>query len=387
MRSMFKATLMLVLLLAAVALSAQPRPPSNLPGTIVWEVDAERGLRGHVLSAAVEDESHVFLATGSHLFLVRDGKAEVVSAPPVDDASLVLAPGGRLYGYLIPRKNAGTLFDAQIRFTDSARVIELQVRDEENGFLALWLGYRGSLIVTVTPLGDWQALRGPFRYTFWSADGQVLGEFDRADRAIPAFDPSGGAILLLEPRMAVAFSAKGERFWEVEGTFRKAAIAASGSVALLNPKRAIRDIIVVGANRQRVRVALETPVHHLALSPDGVTAFAAGDRGTFAFFNPRRPRVRAPRRVPLAENPYVFDVQFLTADTVTLGILHRADVKRGVWLRGSYAAINQKGALLFARTFEVEQPATDQIDVAPLYGSQFFVGFNDTRALLARVGP
>jgi hypothetical protein len=364
--------------------SKQPTPRR----TPVWEVQNQRDLRGAVQSAAFDEASGTaYLATLANLYEVQDGKVRPVSKPPAPGAQVQLAPGGKLFAWLVPDQRPQGMYDILLMDITGRRLAELRLDDPPLGFGALVLGHEGRLIVTATPLDDPQGVHGRFQYSFWSRDGKLLERVVRPQREIPVAGADGASLLLLGEKEANAYAADGKRLWTLDGRFRKGAIAREGRVALLNPaeRKAIDQVHVFSGQGRPGVVKMPTPVHHLRLSPDGAAAVVGGDRGRYFFLDPGTRRVSEGAKVPVESGLFLSDLQLVDRDTVAIGVLKRRGKEpRHTWPQGAVVVLNRAGRTLMRAEYPISEPLASRPAVSASYGVPMVVTFTlDTAQLWA----
>ncbi len=375
----------------SLACIAQAAPQSSRPsanGTLVWEVQNQRELKGPVQSAAFDAErGTAYLATLGNLYEMRDGKVRLSTEPPAPGAQVQLAPGGKLVAWLVPDRGPQGMFAILLTDISGHRLAELRLEDPPLGFGALVLGFEGRLIVTVTPLDDPQGAHGRFQYTFWNRDGMLLERVVRPQREIPVAAADGSSLLLLGEKQATAYAVDGKQLWALDGRFRKGAIAQSGRVALLNPaqREAIDQVHVFTGQAQPAVVKIPTPVHHLRISPDGAAALVGGDRGRYFFLDPGTRRLREGARVPVDSGLFLSDLQLVDRDVVAIGVLQRhGDPPRHTWPQGAVVVLDRAGKALVRAEYSISEPLASRPAVSASYGVPMVLTFTlDTAQLWA----
>ena len=210
--------------------------------------------------------------------------------------------------------------------------MKLQLEDFPFGFGQLYLGGAGQLIVTVTPLDSFEGLGGRFLYVFWSRAGQPLSRVTLEGRRTGVVDVAGNALLLLGESEAIAFSKEGRELWRLDGNFRMGALAADGSLALLNPaeKSRISEVHVV-QNGKVTRVDMRSTVYELALTADGSVGAVAVNEGGLSFVSPEacirsscEPRaVKSLPVAPVGGTFLISSMRFVDATTLVVGVIRR----------------------------------------------------------------
>lgn len=347
------------------------------------ELHAYRDYAGPVQRLTVDARGQIaWLATPSALYEVRGGAPRVVDAGPGGGAQLYLAPGGGLHAWMIPGQAPKGLFTVQLMAPPARRLAELRLEKFPHGFGALYMGASGRLVVTASPLDDWQGLSGRFLYVFWSAEGKRLADHTLDGPRIGVVDPAGTAIVLMGPSEAVAYNAGGQELWRSKGRYRKAALAADGMVALLNPagREGLDEVHVVRAGKSSV-VRIPTPVHDLALSPDGAQGVIAGDQGRYFLLPADGGQVREAQRLPVEGTFYITAIHFLDAKTLVLGVARqdgKATPRR--FSQGVVLAVGIDGKVVFQRSLRLEDSTfAPLVEVMP--GGSTIAAFTPQRAL------
>jgi len=376
-------------------LLASPRPE----GRVVWELTRDdkhfidKHYPGQVLRGAVDAERQItYLATRAGLYAIQmeEGRPKVqhiLEKHLGKGERLVLAPGGGVYASLIPHPSSRGLFSARlfnIRRNQIGGMTELSPREPPDGFSALYLGFQGKLIVTETPLDDWEGIRGRFKFTFWKRDGSMLYAVDLNGRHTAILGPSGEAILLLGDKEALAYSPERKEPRRYSGKFGKAAIvkSESGSIALLNPSspEEIRQVQIFRSSSEPVKIQLPTPVHRLTLAPDGSSAVVIGDQGRYFYLDPRAGTWREGKRLPFDDSFYIFDSKFVDSRTLALAVQHRTP--KATWEKPTIIIIDQNGNPLFQREFQIRQATSSIPRIDVTFRSRFIVGFTEDTAIL-----
>lgn len=365
-----------------------PTPEEPVAGQVVWQLFTDQDYSGPVQRGAVAGEV-VYLATMATLYEVKDNVVRVIGERPDEEARLALAPGGEVYACLIHNPDWHGLFSILLMDIPGRRLAKLRLEEFPYGFGALYLGFQGNLIVTASPLDDWQGLDGRFQYTFWSLEGKVLDTVILTGQQLGVLDPSGMAILLLGEEGATAFSASGKGLWRFPGQFRKAAIAKNGGLALLNPasREAIDRVFIYDGSGEPTIVHVPTPVHNLIAVPDGSLAVIVGDQGRYYYLDPVTADLQEGPLLPLEGTFYIFDAEFVDDETLALGVLRRAGKPpEHTWPDGSIIVVDREGNIAFQKTFSIREPiaSVPAIDVA--FGDQFVVGYTQDTTILVDLG-
>ncbi len=249
-----------------------PTLPQAVTARVVWQLVTDQDYVGPVRRGVVDElAGAAYLATRATLYHVAAGQVQPIAQRPEEEAQMAIAPGGGLYAWMIPRSEWQGLFFIRLLDMSGQQLAELRLDDFPYGFGTLYLGFQGRLILTASPLDDWQGLSGRFRYTFWSREGDELASMD-LPRHVGFPDPSGTAIVLLGEEEAISFSASGQELWRLPGQFRNAASSQDGNLAVLNSAEAIEQVLISDGAGEPSVVTLPTPVHDLRMVPDGSAA-------------------------------------------------------------------------------------------------------------------
>jgi hypothetical protein len=355
-----------------------------------WRLATAKDIPAPVQRAAIDPATGVaYLATLAQLYEVRDGRARAVTKRPHHDARLLLAPEGGMYAWLIPDEASERLFFARLVDISGEHLADLEMKKAPYGFGGLYLGTRGRLVVTVSALDDWQGSGGRFLYGFWSRDGSLLGTVLRPEREIGIVAADGRAFLLLGSKEALAFSPTGELLWRLDGRYRKAAIAADGTIALLNPagREEIDHVHVVRGSGAPAVVTMPTPVHKLRLTPDGSAAVVTGSAGRYFFLDPAKGRFDEGVRLPFDAALFISDVEFVDRDTIAVGVLERhGEPPRHSWPRGALIVVDRKGDITYRSRHQIREPYSSRPAVDVSFGVPKLVGFTLDEVMLVGVG-
>lgn len=379
---------MLILTLSPL-LAAKAKTLDSQKGP-TWRFATPKDIPAPVQRAAIDPVSGAtYLATLFDLFEVKNGQVMSIAERPHQSARLLLAPDGGVYAWLIPNENQGPLVTVRLVDISGEHLSELRLDKAPYGFGGLHLGSRGRLVVTVSALDDWQGSKGRFLYGFWSRDGKLLKTLERPQKETTIIAADGTSVLLLGMKEALAFSPKGELLWRLEGQFRKAAIAAGGKVALLNPadRKAINSVYVFRGSGKPSVVKMPTPVHKLRLTPDGSTAVVTGSGGRYFFLDPAKGRIDKETRPPFDASLFISDIEFIDHETIAVGVLERhGDPPRHSWPRGGLAVIDRKGKVKFRSHHAIREPFSSRPAVDAAFGTSKFIGFTLDEALQIEIG-
>jgi hypothetical protein len=357
--------------------------------TVVWQLFTDQDYVGPIQRAAVvEGGQAVYLATTAALYRVDAGGAQLAAQRPQEEARLALAPGGEVYAWLIPESEWLGLFYIRLMDMSGRQLAELKLDEFPHGLGTLYFGFQGRLILTASPLDDWEGVSGDFLYVFWSRDGTRLADVT-LPRQLGFPDPTGNAILLLGQERAVAFSSSGEELWRISGQYRAAALAQDGDLALLNPDAtaAVDEVhIVIGGNEPSV-VQIATPVHDMILVPDGSRALIVGDQGRHWYLDPLSADLQEAPQLPYDQRFYISDAEFLNHDTVALSGLHRAgEPPNHTWPSGTIVVLDQAGSPAFEQTFDIREPLAFIPSIDVTFGQSLFVAYTEDTAILVDLG-
>ena len=383
-------SIIFILLFLFVALWTGAAKAQTDERKLIWEVFTGENLLSPVQRAAIDPEDGtVLLATFGNLYAAKDGLFRPVLQPPTSDARFGLAPGGKLSAWLIPVEGEEPYWDVYIRDLSSSLQIQLKPQEVPKGFGGLYLGYQGNIIVTFTPLDDWRGIKGRYRFTFWSRDGQPLAKVIRPTRELCILASDGSSLMLLGEKEASAYSSKGEKLWCVEGNFRKGALARDGKIALLNPStvKELNQVLIVHGPDKVQKQEIPTPVHHLQLTHDGFAAVVGGDRGRYFYLDPKGGRFKEGNRLPFDREIFITDIEFIDNETLAIGVLQReGDPPKHTWQMGGVAVINREGKILFRKEFNIEEPYASRPALDVAFGKAAFIGFTMDRTFLVELG-
>jgi hypothetical protein len=391
-------------------LSASPDPE----GRVVWELIRTQDFDGPIQRGTVDAEGRIaYLATRGKLYQIqtRDGRpivrtiAEKPKKGPDQDmmkkAHLALAPSGGVYAWMIPHPFGRGLFFVRLFDLSENQIGELKLKDFPYGFGALYFGFQGKIIVTTSPLDDWQGIRGRFQFTFWGKDGTVLNK-ERVildGRHMAILDPAGESILLLGNNSAKAYNVSGDKLWEHQGNFRKGAIAQKGYLALLNPNPSekIRQLVIVKKNPlEPPEVSLVTtsiiflsPVHGLTLTPDGSSAAIIGDEGYYSYLDISDGKLKEVKKPLLPETGssyYIFNSKFVNANSLALGIQRRiGKPPQATWKDCKIIIVDREGNTLFEKEYPLREAISSIPGIDVTFDNHFLVGFTQDTAVLVEL--
>jgi hypothetical protein len=382
-----RTTVLAVLSALCLVVQAHSAPAlEDLQVRILWQLRSDKDYQGAVLRGVVDAKGREsYLATAACLYRVKDGRTKLIAEQPERDARLSLAPGGGIYGWLTQKSSWKGLFSVRLHDISGAYLSELRLKEFPYGFGSLYLGFQGRLIVTSSPLDDWQGLVGKFRIVFWGRDGVMLSSFVLEGRHSAVLDPSGDAILFLGEKGARAFSASGKELWGLRGNFRKAALAQRGRIAILNPSEAgaINQVVIFRGEGKPVKAKAPTPVHGLTMTPDGSLAVVIGDKGRYFHLDLREATLREAQRLPLKGNFFIFNAEFVNEGTLVFGALERVGESREeIWPRGTIIVVDREGNIAFDKVFPVSQATSFYPAVSAAFGGRYVIGFTQESAIL-----
>ncbi len=361
--------------------------------TLVAELQVDQDYQGAVQSIAFDSSGDVWMATGQTLYKVQADKPQAVDAVAGKYDRLALAPSGGIYAKLVTGSVPAGLFTVQLVETPKKQIAELRLPDFPFGFGALYLGGTGQLIVTASPLDSLEGLGGRFLYVFWSSDGRKLSTVTLDGLHVGIVDAGGNALLLLGDKDAMALSNEGKQLWKLDGRFRNGALAANGTVALLNPgqKQDIGEVRVFSKGKV-TSIKMPSAVYEMALAADGSIGAVAIDDGKLFFVSPascERPPCGLKEVPPLPVDGtfLITATRFVNPTTLAIGVIQYVGAApRLTFLAGAALAINTSGKVLFKTNFKLEQPATwtPALDVS--YDAPFFGAHTPDRALIVSLG-
>lgn len=377
------------LIASAISLLTGTLVAPAVSGEIVLTTNLD--YRGPVHRVAFESSGQVaWLATPRVLYEVRDKKAQEVDTGPSGEAKLHLAPGGSVYAWLVGGDAPNGLFTVELGTLPPNPLAKLRLKDFPFGFTALYLGERGRLIATATPLNDPEGLEGKFLYVFWSSDGKRLHDITLEGYHVGVVDATGTALVLLGKAEAIAFSAIGKQLWRHTGSYRKAAIAKDGNVALLNPaqKNGIQEVHARSGN-QVATLKMPSAVHHLALSDDGSKGAIAIDQGRLFLLAPQTGKVKEVPFLPADKTFFVTALRFLDDNTLAVGAIQRTgNAPRFDYPNIAVVALNASdGKVLFQSKFPLEQPTTYTPSIDVTYGVRRFAAHTPHKTFLIEIDP
>lgn len=358
----------------------------DLHGEVVWCLVTDKDYLGPVQSSAVDPEGKVtYLATTATLYAVKSGKVEVLSKRPEKEARVALAPGGGVYAWLLPHSYGHGLFYVRLFDISGNELGDLKLDGPPYGFSTLYLGTRGKLILTASPLDDWHGIKGRHQFNFWDKGGKMLRKVVLSGKQAGIVGADGEMILLLGEQKATAFSASGRELRQLRGRYRKAAVAKEGKLALLNPSSPgkIKEVHIYKAEGDPMIVDMPTPVHDLVLTPDGSRAVVVGDQGRYFLLDPSTGNYQEGARLPFEGAFYIMDVKFVDPNTLAMGILHReGEPPKVTWPRGSLLVTDLKGKVIFREDLLIQRATAGEPQMDVAFGSRFIVGYTKEKTLL-----
>jgi hypothetical protein len=355
-------------------------------GRIIWQFYTDKEYRGPVQRGVVDPESQVtYLATMGTLYEVRNGKIKAIAQRSEKEARFALAPGGKIYGWLLPQTKGQRFFYTTLFDISGNKIGELRPKDFPYGFSAFYMGFQGKMIVTSSPLDDREGIRGRFQFNFWNQKGEVLKKVIIDGRQIGVLDSTGEAILLLGEREARVLSSSGKEMWQLSGKYRKATISRGGKLALLNPSslKEINQIIVHDGKTKRKIVNIPTPVHGITLSPDDSSAAVVGDKGRTFFLDVSTGEFKEGSRLAFEGTFYITNQRFLDANTLAIGILHReGGASKGTWPKGTILIIDRNGKEIFRKELSIRKATAFDPKIEVTLGSRFVIGYTEETTIL-----
>jgi len=369
-----------------------PAPSPTLTpaaATVAWQLFTDQDYVGPVQRAAVvEGGQAVYLATLAALYRADHVGLQLAAQAPEEEARLALAPGGEVYAWLIPEVEWQGLFYIRLMDMSGQQLAELKLDEFPYGFGTLYLAFHGQLILTASPLDDWEGMSGAFLYTFWSRDGERLADMV-LPRQLGFLDASGTAIVLLGQEEAVAFSSDGDELWRLSGQYRAAALAQDGSLALLNPEAtaSIDEVHIFNGSDEPTVVQIATAVHDLRMVPDGSLALVIGDQGRYWYLDPLSADLQEAPLLPYGGTFYISDAEFLTHDWIALSGLHQeGEPPNHTWPSGTILVLDRAGSKAFEQTFDIREPLAHIPAIDATFGQSLFVAYTEDTTLLVDLG-
>ena len=384
------------MLLTQLVWLCAPTEPTPQKASVFADLRIGADYRGPVQRIAFEASGDAWMATTEGLYRVRNGRTEEVDMA-VGGRRLALAPGGRLYAWLAYGAAPSGLFTVELLEIPKKPIATLRLPEAPFGFGSLYLGGPGELIVTATPLQDSEGLGGDFLYVFWSRDGRILSKATLEGPRIAVMDVSGEALLLLGTSDAVAFRNDGQQLWRLNGRFRKGAIAAKGTIALLNPagRSEINEVRVFGSG-QVTSLRMSAPVYDLALTIDGSEGVVGIGTGEILRVAPLScngvacdpPRTVAGPSTGTSGSYKITALRFVHSKAIAIGKIKEIGATPPYsYPEGALAALTASGDVLIERTIPLQQPATWSPSVDASYGLPFFAAHTPERVSLVRLDP
>jgi hypothetical protein len=349
---------------------------------IVKRIKVGPDLQGPIRRAAVDRNGNAWIATPHGLYAVQDERAVSTDRTDDTDRELALAPGGGQYAWLANGAGPNGLFSAELVTLRerSGTTSKLRPTAGPDGFSAIIFGTGGNAVVTITPLDNAEGLSGEFQYAFWSGSGMQLGTILHDGPATPILDEQGAALLLLGAADASAYSRDGTRLWKVDGRFRKAGSAGSGSVAVLNPAREIDELRIFGSGAA-TKVKLPGAVYEIALTPSGRKAVVATSGGVVSLIDVRSclHGSCSPMTMPslLPEGSFnVSSIRFIDESLLAVAVIEREGAFPSVtYPKGRVFVVNVDGGTLLNFTIDIPQPATRSPLLDVVFDSTHFAAF------------
>lgn len=354
--------------------------------SVSWHLHSPADYSGQVIRGEVDSPVQTtYLAVRSGLYVVEQGKPSLVQSPPEPGAVLSLAPGGRLVAWLIPsQQNAGFALAELHNLSDRSATDLLPPGPPGSPYFfdTIHVGYEGKLVVTATPLDDWQGLEGRYRYVFWTARGVQLESIDMKKRPDVVLDSRGTALLFIEERETTAYSNRGELLWRVQGQFRKAALSEEADCALLNPRDRIQQVIIVRRNPSTGQpepntIEFPTPIHRLDLSADGRFGLVSADAGRYFLLNPQTGSYQ--EGPPISEGDSVFrisDSAVTVRNTVVLGVQRKQSKSRSqTWSDGEVVVVRTEPDRIWRYRLPLHRPLAAYPGIVVTGGQNVVIGF------------
>ena len=388
--SLGRRTATIVCTLLGLITSLEAAPQVGTPHEFRAGVDYE----GLTQQVAFDRNGDALMATQQSLYSYSAGILKRVAAAADSDTQLALAPGGGIYAWLVHDQMPPGLFTVQLTAFPQRPLAELKLSEYPFGFSAVYLGGAGQLIVTATPLDSPESSYGRYRYDFWSQTGQALSTATHQGRHVGILDPTGSAILLLGPSSAIAYDKNGGVLWRLDGAYRKAALAAEGKFALLNPAlRSDARTVVVYADGAVSRATMSGPVHDLALSADGAEGSIAIDKGQLFFMAPRSCRAShcSLRPAPTFQSSsklLVTDTKFIDPATIAIATIEQAGTGSSrTFGAGAIHVLDSSGHPVFDLPVILDQPSPGRLVIHVRPGVRSVAAHTPHRTLFVDIGP
>ncbi len=359
---------------------------------VLHEFNAGREFTGPVQRATFSRDGVAWIATPRELYKVIENSPRQVETTGSKDRRIAMAPGGGRYAWLESGtapygRYAAEIFDLN---RPSHSIATLRPLTGSIGFSTIQFGSEGGLLLTVTPLQNVEGLRGEFQYHFWSRGGQPLGTMKLQGPRIEIMDEQNAAALLLGESDAVAYGRDGIRLWQVDGRFRKGALAASGKIGLLNPAREINEVRVVRGGIVTA-VKMSGPVYEMALTPDAAFAAVAtsGGRLTILDLNTCDAQACRSRRValPVTGNYNISAVRFIDRSTVVVGTIRSiGNPPNAKYESGALSVVTTDGVVKFHKNdLTLPQPPTKSPLLDVNFGQPEFAAYTRDSVFFVRV--
>jgi hypothetical protein len=367
---------------------------TSAPPTRVAQVDEfELGTdyQGAVQRVAFDASGNAWIVTTRTLYRATGGTLEAIDTVAVRSDKLSIAPAGSRYVKLTQGEAPASLFTGELVETPKKPVAKLRLNEFPHGFVSIFLGGDGRLIVTISPLQDPEGLRGDFLYVFWSRDGNELARVVLDKRLAPVVDVTGEAILLMGETDAIAFRNDGQRLWKLDGRYRAGALAGKGTIALLNPaeQRGISEVRVYD-NGRLTSVGTAAPVSALALTADGSMGAVGLTTGEVHVVSPPScdtTTCKPLRKVMGLDESLTYAVtslRFVDTKVLAIGRIQGEGPEPQVVYRGAevVATTIDSSQALFRRVLPLDQPATWSPTLDATFGLRTFAAYTPRRALL-----
>ena len=382
--------MLFVPLICSIGFSVTFVEAQDTKGKPKWYFQLGKDYSGAPLQAALDANTDVsYFATSARIYEVREGKARQIAHSPDESSRVTLAAGGGVYAVMTQKPGWKGLFSVNIYNMSGTPVCELKRKEFPHGFGSLYLGFKGKLIATATPLDDWQGLSGRFDIVFWNLKGEAVQSVVLDGLQTGVMDAFGEAILFLGEKEARAFSESGKELWKLKGSYRKAALSSAGRLALLNPSatKNIKQVLMFKGKGEPASLTVPTPVHGLEVVPDGSSGIIVGDRGRYFRLDPAKGEMKEGKRLPLKSNYYIFHTALIDKYTVAFGLLERtgkAPDER--WTKGDIIVVDKKDTVLFRKEFPVQQAISLYPTVFTTFGSYRVIGLTEDSATLIELG-
>jgi hypothetical protein len=211
---------------------------------------------------------------------------------------------------------------------------------------------------------------------------------------IDILDENGQSLLLLRESNVESYRSKTVPNWTVPGSFRKGVLGQAGQSALLNSAQRINEVHVVQSGRVTEVRRFRSPVHDLAITPDGSRGVVATGDGKLYLVEMRVGSVSITEFPPLSiqSRDYVTAIRFVDRDLIAVGAIQfygSSPFERFYAGAVQVLEISRSGPLRAERVFEeairlpVSATWSPELDVT--FGSGFLAAFSPEAAIFVKL--